>query len=141
MKFFLSNKQRLLPNMWDHEPTLMKTTTSYQEASQQLWATVSSMRHQDNQWVTLIGRPSAEFLEQLKRAGIQKERIRCIAPNSTETALWATEQALLLNNSQLVIAWLPHCSKRDERRLQLLANNSKSISFVFTNTNETTQLH
>lgn len=141
MKFFLSNKQRLHPGMWGHEPTPAKITASYEEASQQLWAAVSSMRHQDNQWVTLIGRPSTEFLEQLKRAGIHKERIRCIAPNSTETALWATEQALLLNNSQLVIAWLPHCSERDEKRLQLVANNSKSLSFVFTNSEANPQLH
>ncbi|MCO4322228.1 hypothetical protein [Aliidiomarina quisquiliarum] len=141
MKHSVLNKRLGHPGLWGHESVEAKKATIPELNTDQLWATVSSMRHQDNQWVTLIGRPSADFLTQLASAGINKERIRCITPSSTETAVWATEQALLLNNSQLVIAWLGHCSPREEKRLQLVSRNSKSVNFLFTSPLQNPPLH
>ncbi len=140
MKHSMLNKRPGHPGLWGHESVESTTNTSALNTDQ-LWATLSSMRHQDNQWVTLIGRPSAEFLSQLASVGINKERIRCIIPSSKESAVWAAEQALLLNNSQLVIAWLGNCSPREQKRLQLVARNSKSINFVFTTPIQNPPLH
>lgn len=140
MKHSMLNKHRVHPGLWGHEPVTEKLAENGL-STDHLWATVSSMRHQENQWVTLIGKPSAEFLNQLASVGINKDRIRCIMPSSTETAVWATEQSLLLNNSQLVIAWLGHCSPREQKRLQLVARNSKSINFLFTSPEQNPPLH
>lgn len=148
------------PGLWGHEEQLSASSTAEQDQHAnervqatveaistsdtliaQLWATISTMRHQTNQWVTLIGKPSAQFLQQLVAAGIQKERIRCILPSGHDASAWAAEQALLLNNSQLVIAWLGKCSVRDQKRLQLAARRSDSINFLFTESNENTPLH
>jgi|SRR5690554_802653 len=141
MKYSLLNKHLVHPGLWGHESVSAKKVQGSELNTDQLWAAISSMRHQDNQWVTLIGRPSADFLTQLASVGINKERIRCITPSSTETAVWATEQALLLNNSQLVIAWLGQCSPREEKRLQLVARNSKSLNFLFTSPVQNPPLH
>lgn len=127
------------PGLWGNEPTVKPQQHIAEET--QLWAAISSMRQQANQWVTLIGKPSREFLQQLEAAGIPTGRIRCVTSNSPETAVWATEQALLLDNSQLVIAWLNDISTRDQKRLQLAARNSKSVNFLFTNSDTFHPLH
>lgn len=140
MKFSHINKRPVHPGLWGHEPAPV-AASHYFSCPEQLWTTLSSLNHEENQWVTLIGKPSHEFLTQLTRAGISKERIRCITPHSADTALWATEQALLLNNSQIVIAWLTSCSTREQKRLQLVARNSHSIPFLFLATEQASPLH
>ncbi|RTE86474.1 MULTISPECIES: hypothetical protein [Gammaproteobacteria] len=139
MKHSLVSKKISHPGLWGHESSAKQAQAVNQES--QLWAAVSTMRQQPNQWVTLIGKPSREFLQQLEIAGIPTGRIRCITSNSIETAVWATEQALLLDNSQLVIAWLNNVSERDQKRLQLAARNSQSINFLFTNPTSIQPLH
>ncbi|CUS47586.1 MAG: toxin-antitoxin ssytem toxin component [Idiomarinaceae bacterium HL-53] len=139
MNSTLSLKKISHPGLWGHE----QTTNSRAElsAEPQLWAAISTMRQQPKQWVTLIGKPSPAFLAQLTAAGIPSERIRCITSSCLDTAVWATEQALLLNNSQLVIAWLSELGARDRKRLQLAARNSTSINFLFTNSDTIQPLH
>ncbi|MCC5855213.1 MAG: hypothetical protein JJU10_05965 [Idiomarina sp.] len=143
MNYSSLNKRLRHPGLWGHEgeQTTAQAETLNAASSEQVWATISSMRHQDNQWVTVIGKPSMTFLRQLESAGISKTRIRCINPQDADTAVWATEQALLLNNSQLIIAWLGNCSPRDQKRLALAARNSQSIHFVFTEPTKNPPLH
>lgn len=139
MNHTLSLKKLAHPGLWGHEQTANPNLQAPAEA--QLWAAISTMRQQPKQWVTLIGKPSRSFLDQLTAAGIPSERIRCITSSCVDTAVWATEQALLLNNSQLVIAWLSEVSQRDQKRLQLAARNSTSINFLFTNSDTIQPLH
>jgi len=130
------------PGLWGHEAQLENASqVECEPLVEQLWATLSSMRHQQNQWVTLIGKPSPVFVQQLLAARIQKERIHCILPSSPGAAVRACEQALLLNNSQIVIAWVANCSERDQKRLQLAARSSKSVNFLFTANTQNIPLH
>lgn len=107
----------------------------------QFLAALSQLPECSDQWVTIIGKPPQEALQQLVAAGISLDRIRCIASTDSETACWATEQALLLNNSQVVLAWLGPVAGREQQRLRLAARASQAVSFLFTHTSDQTSLH
>lgn len=120
------------PGVWGNENTTTEcVNVSERTMHQQLWAALSTMRKRDDQWVTVIGKPPRTLIAQLIAAGIRPDRIRKVSTSNSETALWATEQALLIDNSQLVIAWLTPYSGRDKQRIQLAAKASKALNFIF----------
>lgn len=92
-------------------------------------------------WVTLIGQPqvfeqshksSIQVIERLlQQAGIDKCQVRWIRPNDDDSTVWAAEQALLLDNSSVVIAWLGECSARDWQRLLLSSKRSGIKSLLY----------
>ncbi|WP_194756147.1 hypothetical protein [Aliidiomarina indica] len=131
------------PGIWGHEtaPAELRTGAEQPSMQQQLWVTLSTMRKRDDQWVTLIGKPAKEFIEQLVAAGINPDRIRRVSVSDQDTALWATEQALLINNSQLVIAWVGDCQGRDKKRLELAARASQAQSFFISSASSEDPLH
>lgn len=128
------------PGIWGHE-TINETNVHEHNLHQQLWVTLSTMRKRDDQWVTVIGKAPRTLIAQLIAAGIRPDRIRRVNTSDQTTALWATEQALLINNSQLVIAWLKPCEGRERQRLQLAAKASQAVSFIFNQTQHPSAVH
>lgn len=142
MNFSSLTRKYAHPGIWGNENTQSDTVKfNSQNMHQQLWATLSTMRKRDDQWVTVIGNPPKTLVAQLIAAGIRPDRIRKVSTNQQEKALWATEQALLINNSQLVIAWLQPYSGRDKQRLALAAKASKALNFIFTSTSFSSAVH
>ncbi|RUO35650.1 hypothetical protein [Aliidiomarina sanyensis] len=137
------------PGVWGNEQGLTTQQDSgiceNTKTHQQLWATLSATLHgmhrRDDQWVTLIGKPAKALIEQLIAAGIRPDRIRRVSAPDQETVVWATEQALLINNSQLVIAWIGDCQGRDKKRLELAARASQARSFLFSSTSYENPVH
>lgn len=150
------------PGMWGHESTVQtgneavgateetegnaekaalteKDIMAMKEA--QLWQTLTHMTKRQDQWVTIIGRPPRALLEQMMATGLNPKQIRIIHTHDHEKALWATEQALLLDNSQLIISWLGQCSVRETRRLELASKACKAPNFLFTQVSTTPHLH
>lgn|SRR5690554_199153 len=128
------------PGIWGNEKTTQSTVHSA-NLHQQLWVTLSTMRKRDDQWVTVIGKAPKTLIAQLIAAGIRPDRIRRVNTSDQTTALWATEQALLINNSQLVIAWLKPCEGRERQRLQLAAKASQALNFIFDSSEKQNAVH
>ncbi|TRW49006.1 hypothetical protein FM042_08480 [Aliidiomarina halalkaliphila] len=131
------------PGVWGHEtkPSTSVAVCEQPTLQQHLWVTLSALRKRDDQWVTLIGKPAKAFIEQLIAAGIRPDRIRRVSASDQDTALWATEQALLINNSQIVIAWVGDCHGRDKKRLELAAKASQAQSFFISSESYENPLH
>lgn len=137
------------PGIWGHEqgnlvkPTMLdqQSNTSDQELWESLCTSLDGLQGRDDQWVTVVGTPGKALIEQLIAAGIRPDRIRRVAVNNHEEAVWATEQALLINNSQLVIAWIGDCQGRDKQRIELAARVSQARSILFTAKNHKIAMH
>ncbi len=130
------------PGVWGHEDiNSHQNLGAEQNLHSQLWVTLNTMSKRDDQWITVIGKAPRTLIAQLIASGVRPDRIRRVNTTSNEAALWATEQALLINNSQLVIAWLNPCAGREKQRLQLVAKASQAISFLFTPDNFPTAIH
>lgn len=103
----------------------------------------------DNQltgrWVTIIGHPCSMSATQLASlidaSGLPAHRVRWLRPGDSDSKAWATEQALLLDNSALIIAWLGQCHSRDARRLHLARRHTRANTLLFTEPAEKTPLH
>ena len=96
-------------------------------------------------WITLVGQPSHlshhQVLQQLDAWGFNPRQIRWVRPGDSESCAWAVEQACLLNNSCLVIAWLHSCQPRDALRLQLARRHTRAHVAIFMQRSEITPLH
>lgn len=97
------------------------------------------------QWVTIIGQPdtlsSAELTQLIAHCGVPANRVRWLRPADSENKAWAAEQALLLGNSALIIAWLGQCHSRDAQRLQLARRHTRANTLLYSENPEKTPLH
>lgn len=96
-------------------------------------------------WVTIIGQPdslsSTHLAALIKNSGLPAHRVRWLRPNDNESKAWAAEQALLLDNSALIIAWLGQCQPRDAQRLHLARRHTQANTLLFNDSAEKTPLH
>ncbi|RUO30704.1 hypothetical protein CWE12_05525 [Aliidiomarina sedimenti] len=108
------------------------------------------LAEQSGKWITLIGMPDdvdhasgmqKQIESLLNKAGIALHKVRWIRSTDAENKAWATEQALLLDNSALVVAWLGQCEWRDLKRLQLARKHSQAQSWLSTSACVPTPLH
>lgn len=150
MSHIINNSRRIShPGLWsDDHATQISARINWhpeQEKLQQMLQTISTLPQASDKWVTIIGTPtqltSKDFLHQLETAGIARHRIRWIRTRDEDTAVWAAEQAMLLNNSELVIAWLGQCQGRNLQRASLAARVSHASTFIFTAHDSPTPLH
>lgn len=98
--------------------------------SQQTISRVAAMLCDSRRWVTVVGATRA-IVQQLVNAGVPRERIRWIHARDHAQREWATEQALLAGNSEIVLGWFKPTSQLSEKRLRwaLKASNTKGLLF------------
>ena len=109
------------------------------------FATCVSDHQLSARWVTLIGQPGSLSTQHLatliKDSGLPAHRVRWLRPADSESKAWAAEQALLLDNSALIIAWLGQCQPRDAQRLHLARRHTQANTLLFNGSAEKTPLH
>ena len=102
-------------------------------------------KQSEQRWVTLVGQPhsmnSADIRRLLKQAGVHPQQVRWIRSLDNESCAWAAEQACLLDNSCVIIAWLQDCLPRDALRLQLARRHTQANVLIFQQNILKTPLH
>ncbi len=76
---------------------------------------------QARDWVALVAPPLLPYPPALVRAGIDLNHLLVVQPKHPADAPWAAEQLLRSGSFRAVLAWLPHTSTTQLRRLQLAA--------------------
>ena len=124
----------------DHSPEL-----ELQQLSQALYASQQATSNHNQGWITLVGQPihlsHQQVLQQLTTWGFDPRQIRWVRPTDAESCAWAVEQACLLDNSCVVIAWLQSCLPRDALRLQLARRHTQAQVAIFKQRLQKTPLH
>lgn len=125
--------------------------SSNEPVSSELEQLAEALQHSQQQgqshqrWVTLIGQPKSarctDVLRLLDQLGIEPQYVRWIRPTDSESCAWAAEQACLLDNSSVVVAWLQDCLPRDAKRLQLVRRHTQADVLLFQQRTEKTPLH
>jgi len=83
-------------------------------------------------WVLWISPPYLLYGPALTQAGINTQQVLVINPDtSCKDALWSMEKALQTESCGLVLAWQNWLSNRVMRRLQLAAENGKTLGVLF----------
>jgi cell division inhibitor SulA len=83
------------------------------------------------QWVILIDPPWIPYPASLQGHGLLLERLLLVRTGSTRESLWACEQALRNGRGGAVLAWPEQISFARLRRLQIAAENSAKLAFLF----------
>ncbi len=86
----------------------------------------------EGKWILWISPPYLLYAPALVQAGINTQQVLVIKPDtSCKDALWSMEKALQTNSCGLVLAWQNWLSNRVMRRLQLAAENGKTLGVLF----------
>jgi hypothetical protein len=91
----------------------------------------TSARITRTEHVALISPPYTPFAPALAQHGVQLERLLVIRAQTPADILWAFEQTLRCKSFGAVLAWHPLLKDREIRRLQLAAEASRSIGFLY----------
>jgi hypothetical protein len=83
------------------------------------------------QYVALVSPPHIPFAPALVQHGIVLERLVVIDARANEDTLWAFEQTLRCKSFGAVLAWCSTAKDREVRRLQLAAESSGSVGFLY----------
>ncbi|MCC5878932.1 MAG: hypothetical protein JJU03_03425 [Idiomarina sp.] len=140
------------PNAQRPAPTLeLCAASEFSDRHQQVAEVTTALKNCANDtdmaghWVTIIGQPntisSAELTQLIDHCGVPAHRVRWLRPSDSENRAWAAEQALLLGNSALIIAWLGQCHSRDAQRLQLARRHTQANTLLYSENPEKTPLH
>ena len=79
-------------------------------------------------WCTWISPPHEPFAPALEAHGVALNRMLIVR---THLPLWAHEQALRSGACEIALAWLPRASPRAVRRLQLAAEQGRSLGVLY----------
>jgi hypothetical protein len=79
-------------------------------------------------WCTWISPPHELFAPALEAHGVALNRMLIVR---THLPLWAHEQALRSGACEMALAWLPRASARAIRRLQLAAEQGRSLGVLY----------
>lgn len=143
--FYNANRRHAHPGVWSLPSELESPSAADKLQLDDVLSALKAGRTDTSKWVTIIGNPvemnQKQLATLLQSAGIDESRVRWIRTRDTDTAVWATEQALLLNNSAVVLSWLGDCVGRNFRRAHLAAKVSQATSFLFTDPSLQTPLH
>jgi cell division inhibitor SulA len=143
--FYNANRRHMHPGVWSLPSELAAPSAADQLQLDDVLSALRAGRADTSKWVTIIGNPADMNQKQvaslLQRAGVDDSRVRWIRSRDMDTAVWATEQALLLNNSTVVLSWLGNCVGRNLQRAHLAAKVSQATSFLFTDHSSQPPLH
>jgi hypothetical protein len=95
-----------------------------------LLPTLTSMSEQ-GQWIIMIDPPWIPYPASLHGHGLLLEQLLLVRTHKEKESLWACEQALNGGRSGAVLAWPERISFTRLRRLQLAAENSGKVAFLF----------
>jgi len=79
-------------------------------------------------WCTWVCPPHEPYAPGLEAQGVVLERMLIVR---THLPLWAHEQALRSGACEMALAWLPRVSPRAIRRLQLAAEQGRTLGVLF----------
>jgi len=79
-------------------------------------------------WCAWVSPPHEPYAPALESQGVALDRMLVVR---THLPLWAHEQALRSGACELALAWLPRVSPRAIRRLQLAAEQGRSLGVLF----------
>jgi cell division inhibitor SulA len=86
----------------------------------------------EGKWILWISPPYLLYAPALVQAGINTQHVLVIKlETSCKDALWSMEKALQTESCGLVLAWQNWLSSRVMRRLQLAAENGKTLGVLF----------
>ena len=83
------------------------------------------------QWVAWIAPPYLPYAPALQAAGIDLARVMVVRTRSPQESLWAIEQALQSGACGAVLGWPEKASFTQLRRLQIAAEGSQALAFLF----------
>ena len=83
------------------------------------------------QWVILVDPPWIPYPASLQGHGLLLERLLLVRTGGARESLWACEQALRNGRGGAVLAWPEQISFARLRRLQIAAENSAKLAFLF----------
>jgi hypothetical protein len=83
------------------------------------------------QWVAWIAPPYLPYAPALEAAGIDLTRVMIVRTKSAQESLWAIEQALQSGACGAVLGWPEKASFAQLRRLQIAAEGSPALAFLF----------
>ena len=78
-------------------------------------------------WCTWVSPPHEPFAPALEAHGVAVDRMLLVR---THLPLWAHEQALSSGACEIALAWLPRASPRAVRRLQLAAEQGRTLGVL-----------
>lgn len=82
-------------------------------------------------WVAWIAPPYLPYAPALEAAGIDLSRVMIVRTKSAQESLWAIEQALQSGACGAVLGWPEKASFAQLRRLQIAAEGSPALAFLF----------
>jgi cell division inhibitor SulA len=85
-------------------------------------------RAEPARWCTWICPPQEPFAPALEAHGVALERMLVVR---THLPLWAHEQALRSGACEIAFAWLPRASAKAIRRLQLAAEQGRTLGVLY----------
>jgi len=83
------------------------------------------------QWVILVDPPWIPYPAALQGHGLLLDRLLVVRTGGGKKSLWACEQALRNGRGGAVLAWPEHISFSQLRRLQIAAESSSKLAFLF----------
>src|SRR4051794_38689326 len=101
------------------------------EGEFRLLAPVLSALTQAGKTIILLAPPHHVFAPALAQLGIDLQQVLIVRSEKPADRLWAVEQVLKSASFGALLCWLPQAKPEHLRRLQLAANSSEGLVFVF----------
>ncbi|RKF13768.1 translesion DNA synthesis-associated protein ImuA [Alginatibacterium sediminis] len=86
---------------------------------------------QQQRWIIFIAPPFMPYAPALEQYGVDSSKVLVIRSEHVKDSLWALEQALKSGHCSAVLAWVDKADNKATRRLQLAAEASDCLSFLF----------
>lgn len=81
--------------------------------------------------IVLVGPPKTPCLAGLQHVGLLPSHLVWIRVDAPAQRLWSVEQLVRAGSAGAVLAWLPQARQEQIRRLQILAQSTRSLVFLF----------
>jgi hypothetical protein len=85
----------------------------------------------EERWLVLVAPPHQPYAPWFETLGVDLARLIVVRTRSNGESLWAAERCLRAGTCAAVIAWPGPGSERSLRRLQLAAEEGKSLGVIF----------
>jgi hypothetical protein len=82
-------------------------------------------------WCAWVSPPHEPYAPALEAHGVALDRMLVVRPQPAAMTLWALEQSLRSGACGMALAWLPRVSARAIRRLQLAAEQGRTLGVLF----------
>jgi len=89
---------------------------------------------QAGEWIALVAPPHIPYAPALAGRGVDPARVIVIEAEEDKHRWWAAEQVLRANSVGALLFWPKTCADQRTRRLQLAAQESQTLAFLFAST-------